>query len=149
MRWRTAIRCKSVSGTKRMSANVLRVICERCNFDANELSMARWPYCRPKVCLQTTQNVTRLSHAPIYEAVLRWRTLWSDSFFLFACLALAAILVFQSNLSAPGHQAQTIIRLAQEDNAQVPDPATESEPAAGTTQVPLTKIRNRALGWIG
>jgi hypothetical protein len=52
---------------------------------------------------------------------------------LFACLALASIPLFQNNLSATGHQAQTITRLAQEDsgNAQVPDPATESDTGSG------------------
>ena len=49
---------------------------------------------------------------------------------LFACLALAAILLFQSDLSATGYQAQMSTRLAQDDsgNAQsAPDPSTTSD----------------------
>jgi hypothetical protein len=46
---------------------------------------------------------------------------------LLACLALAAILLLQSDLSATGYQAQTTTRVAQDDsgNAQTaPDPST-------------------------
>jgi hypothetical protein len=48
---------------------------------------------------------------------------------LLACLALAAILLFQSGLSATGYKAQMNTRLAQDDsgNAQVPDPSTTSD----------------------
>jgi hypothetical protein len=48
---------------------------------------------------------------------------------LFACLALAAILLFQSDLSATGYHAQSITRVAQDDsgNAQVPDPSATSD----------------------
>jgi hypothetical protein len=49
---------------------------------------------------------------------------------LFACLALAAILLFQSDLSATGYQAQMSTRLAQDDsgNAQTaPDPSAPSD----------------------
>ena len=49
---------------------------------------------------------------------------------LFACLALAAILLFQRDLSATGYQAQISTRLAQDDsdNAQTaPDPSTTSD----------------------
>jgi hypothetical protein len=49
---------------------------------------------------------------------------------LFACLALAAILLFQSDLSATGYQAQIGTRLAQadSDNAQsASDPSTTSD----------------------
>lgn len=49
---------------------------------------------------------------------------------LFACLALAAILLFQSDLPATGYQAQATIRVAQDDsgNAQItPDPSTTSD----------------------
>jgi hypothetical protein len=44
-------------------------------------------------------------------------------------LALAAILLLQSDLSATGYQAQTTTRLAQDDsgNAQAPDPSTTSD----------------------
>jgi len=51
---------------------------------------------------------------------------------LFACLALAAIHLFQSDLSATGYQAQTTTRVAQDDsgNAQnAPDPST-SDPGS-------------------
>ena len=49
---------------------------------------------------------------------------------LFACWVLAAILLFQGNLSATGYQPQATSRLAQDDggNAQIPDPATTSDP---------------------
>jgi len=41
-----------------------------------------------------------------------------------ACLALAAILLFQSDLFASSYQAQmSSTRLAQDDSAQAPDPA--------------------------
>jgi hypothetical protein len=45
---------------------------------------------------------------------------------LFTCLALATILLFQSDLSATGYQAQMSTRLAQDDSgsAQPPDPST-------------------------
>jgi hypothetical protein len=46
---------------------------------------------------------------------------------LLACFALAAILLFQSHLSATGYLAQTTTRVAQDDrgNAQTaPDPST-------------------------
>jgi hypothetical protein len=46
---------------------------------------------------------------------------------LFACLALAAILLFQSELSATGYLAQATTRVVQDDsgNAQTaPDPST-------------------------
>lgn len=48
---------------------------------------------------------------------------------LLACLALAAILLFQSDLSVTGYQAQMSTRLAQDDsgNAQAPDPSTSSD----------------------
>ena len=48
---------------------------------------------------------------------------------LLACLALAAILLFQSDLSATGYKALMNTRLAQEDseNAQVPNPSTTSD----------------------
>ena len=48
---------------------------------------------------------------------------------LLACLALAAILLFQSDLSATSYKAQMNTRLAQDDsgNAQVPDPSTTSD----------------------
>jgi hypothetical protein len=51
---------------------------------------------------------------------------------LLACLALAAILLFQSDLSATGYKAQMNTRLAQDDsgNAQVPDPSTTSDPGS-------------------
>ena len=45
---------------------------------------------------------------------------------LFACLALAAILLFQSDLSATGYQAQIGTRLAQ-DAQTAPDPSTTSD----------------------
>ena len=57
---------------------------------------------------------------------------------MFACLAFTVILLFQSDLSASEHQAQTIIRLAQDDSgkAKTPDPATTpdtgSEDDSGT-----------------
>ena len=42
-----------------------------------------------------------------------------------ACLALAAILLFQSDLFASSYQAQmSSTRLAQDDSAQAPDPST-------------------------
>jgi hypothetical protein len=49
---------------------------------------------------------------------------------LFACLALAAILLFRSDLSATGYQAQATTRVAQDDsgNAQTaPDPSNASD----------------------
>ena len=48
---------------------------------------------------------------------------------LLACLALAAILLFQSDLSATGYKAQMNTRLAQDDsgNAQTADPSTTSD----------------------
>jgi len=51
---------------------------------------------------------------------------------LFACWVLAAILLFQGNLSATGYQPQATSRLAQDDggNAQIPDPATTSDPGS-------------------
>jgi hypothetical protein len=46
-----------------------------------------------------------------------------------ACLALAGILLFQSDFSATGHQASMRTRLAQDDsgNAQASDPSTTSD----------------------
>ena len=50
-----------------------------------------------------------------------------------ACLALAAILLFQSDLSASSYQAQmSSARLAQDDSAQAPDPSTS--PDAGSSE---------------
>jgi hypothetical protein len=48
---------------------------------------------------------------------------------LFACLVLATILVFQSNVATTGYRAQTVIHLAQDDsgNAQAPEPSTSSD----------------------
>ena len=48
---------------------------------------------------------------------------------IFACLALATILLFQSDFAATGHQAQMGTRLAQDDsgNAQAPHPSTTSD----------------------
>lgn len=46
---------------------------------------------------------------------------------LFACLALAAILLFQSELSATGYLAQATTRVAQDDSGKAqtaPDPST-------------------------
>ena len=48
----------------------------------------------------------------------------------FPCLALAAILLFQSDLSTTGYRAQMSTRLAQDDigNASTaPDPSTTSD----------------------
>jgi hypothetical protein len=52
----------------------------------------------------------------------------------FACLALATILLFQSDLSATGYQAQMSTRLAQDDSgsAQTSDPSTT--PDAGSSE---------------
>jgi hypothetical protein len=51
---------------------------------------------------------------------------------LLACLALAAILLFQSDLSATGYQTLKSTRLAQDDggNAQAPAPSTTSDPGS-------------------
>ena len=49
---------------------------------------------------------------------------------LFACLALAAIVLFQSDLSATGNQAQMNTRLAQDNSGDAqtaPDPSTTSD----------------------
>jgi hypothetical protein len=49
---------------------------------------------------------------------------------LFACLALAAIVLFQSDLSATGYQAQMNTRLAQDNSGDAqtaPDPSTTSD----------------------
>jgi len=48
----------------------------------------------------------------------------------FPCLALAAILLFQSDLSSTGYRAQVSIRLAQDDSGNAstaPDPSTTSD----------------------
>jgi hypothetical protein len=58
---------------------------------------------------------------------------------LFACLALAVILLFQRDLSATGYQAQISTRLAQDDsdNAQTaPDPSTTSD--TGIVTIPVS-----------
>jgi hypothetical protein len=49
---------------------------------------------------------------------------------LFACLALAAIVLFESDLSATGYQAQMNTRLAQDNSGDAqtaPDPSTTSD----------------------
>jgi hypothetical protein len=49
---------------------------------------------------------------------------------LFACLALAAIILFQSDLSATGYQAHAITRVAQDNSGNTqtaPDPSTTSD----------------------
>jgi len=48
---------------------------------------------------------------------------------LFACLALAAILLVESDLSATGYQAQMSTRVAQDDNgnAQATEPGAASD----------------------
>jgi hypothetical protein len=48
---------------------------------------------------------------------------------LFACLALAAILLVESDLSATGYQAQMSTRVARDDNgnAQAPEPGAASD----------------------
>jgi hypothetical protein len=52
-----------------------------------------------------------------------------------ACLALAAILLFQRDLSASSYQAQmSSTRLAQDDSAQAPDPSTA--PNTGSSEEP-------------
>ena len=52
---------------------------------------------------------------------------------LFACLALATILLFESDLSATGYRAQMSSRLAQDDSgsAQTSDPSTTSDTGSG------------------
>jgi hypothetical protein len=58
---------------------------------------------------------------------------------LLACLALAAILLFQSDLSATGYQAQISTRLAQDDsgNAQTaPDSSTSDNGSSGDSGKP-------------
>jgi hypothetical protein len=48
----------------------------------------------------------------------------------FPCLALAAILLFESDLSSTGYRAQVSIRLAQDDSGNAstaPDPSTTSD----------------------
>ena len=48
-----------------------------------------------------------------------------------ACLALAAIPLFQSDLSASSYQAQMSgTRLAQDDSAQAPAPSTAPDPGS-------------------
>ena len=56
-------------------------------------------------------------------------------FVLLACLALATILLLQSDLSATGYQAQTNTRLAQDDsgNPQTADPSTTSDTGSSDT----------------
>jgi hypothetical protein len=49
---------------------------------------------------------------------------------LFACLALAAILLFQSDLSATEYQAPATTRVAQDNSGKAqtaPDPSTDSD----------------------
>ena len=46
---------------------------------------------------------------------------------LFACFALAAILLFQSNVFATGYQTQATTRVAQDDSGNT---QTTSDPAA-------------------
>ena len=53
---------------------------------------------------------------------------------LFACFALAAILLFQSDVSATGYKAQAATRVAQDDNGNAQtarDPSTTSDTSSG------------------
>ena len=53
---------------------------------------------------------------------------------LFACFALAAILLFQNDFSATGYKAQAATRVAQEDNGNAQtarDPSTTSDTSSG------------------
>jgi hypothetical protein len=53
---------------------------------------------------------------------------------LFACFALAAILLCQSDVSATGYKAQAATRVAQDDNGNAqtaPDPSTTSDTGSG------------------
>jgi hypothetical protein len=52
---------------------------------------------------------------------------------LFPCLALAAILLFHSDLSATGYQAQTTTRVAQDDSGNAQNAADPSTSDTGSS----------------